>query len=151
VSEKKIKVTDKRMFTPDGELRDEFQSAEAEPERATAAASESAAEDPPAPIDESRVEAPVETPVETPPTGQPLEQPTIYDLVSVLAQPIALYLGDAALPDGESMENLDLARLHIDLLEVLKDKTEGNLTSEESTFLDSLLYQLRLRYVEKRG
>jgi len=136
VSEKKIKVTDKRMFTPDGELRDEFQHVEAEPEEVS-----------PAPVDENGVEAPGETP----PTDQQLEKPTIYDLVSVLAQPIALYLGDAALPEGESMENLDLARLHIDLLEVLRDKTQGNLSSEESTFLDSLLYQLRLRYVEKRG
>ena len=34
VSEKKIKVTDKRMFTPDGELRDEFQRSEGETEEA---------------------------------------------------------------------------------------------------------------------
>ena len=71
--------------------------------------------------------------------------------MSVLAQPIAVYLGDAKLPDGETMENLDLARLHIDLLSVLEEKTRGNLTSQESNFLSDLLYQLRLRYVEKRG
>lgn len=147
MSEKKIKVTDKRMFTPEGELRDEFHSVEAEAEEAAPPLSDPEAPAPSPSVDESRVELPGETP----PSGEQLQKPSIYDLVSMLAQPIALYLGDAALPDGESMENLDLARLHIDLLEVLRDKTRGNLSSEESTFLDDLLYQLRLRYVEKRG
>lgn len=147
VSENKIKVTDKRMFTPDGELRDEFQGRDAESEESASAASEAAPEVPPVPAGVIAAEVPGETP----PIDQQVARPTIYDLVSILAQPIALYLGDAALPDGESMENLDLARLHIDLLEVLRDKTQGNLTSEESTFLDNLLYQLRMRYVEKRG
>ena len=64
---------------------------------------------------------------------------------------LAIYLGDAKLPDGESAENLDMARLHIDLLEVLKNKTAGNLTAQEHTLLEDLLYQLRLRYVQKRG
>ena len=78
-------------------------------------------------------------------------QPTFFDLVSVLAEPISLYLGDSTLPDGESMENLEIARLYIDLLEVLRQKSAGNLDPEEQKFLDELLYRIRMRYVQKRG
>ena len=71
--------------------------------------------------------------------------------MSILAEPIALFLGDVPLPDGESAENLNLARFHIDLLDVLKRKTESNLSQEESTVPDDLLYRLRMRYVQKSG
>jgi hypothetical protein len=56
-----------------------------------------------------------------------------------------------ALPDGKTMENLEMARLHIDLLDVLRQRTAGNLTAEELGELEALLYQLRMRYVQKRG
>ena len=46
-------------------------------------------------------------------------------------------------------KNLDLARQNIDLLALLKEKTKGNLTPEEQTLIDNLLYDLRLRYVEE--
>ncbi len=41
-----------------------------------------------------------------------------------------------------------LARNDIDLLEVLQEKTRGNLTAEEEKLLESLLYDLRMRFVE---
>ncbi len=44
-----------------------------------------------------------------------------------------------------------MARLHIDLLDVLRQKTAGNLTAQERAFLEDLLYRLRVRYVQKRG
>ena len=77
--------------------------------------------------------------------------PGFLDLVELLAQPVPFYLGDAALPDGQSVENLDMARLHIDMLDVLRQRTAGNLTAEELAVLEDLLYQLRMRYVQKRG
>ena len=49
------------------------------------------------------------------------------------------------------MENLEIARLYIDLLEVLRQKSAGNLDPEEQEFLDELLYRIRMRYVQKRG
>ena len=45
--------------------------------------------------------------------------------------------------------NLEMARLHIDLLEVLRQKTAGNLDAQERAFLEDLLYRLRVRYVQK--
>ncbi len=146
-----MKVTDKRMFTPDGRLREEYLELEtpAEPaEPAATVAVESAAEPEP-PRAEPAASAP---PLEIP-TGGPgaYGAPTFFDLVAVLAEPASLYLGDLTLPDGSSAENLEMARLHIDLLAVLRQRTAGNLSAQESAALDDLLYRLRLRYVQKRG
>ena len=43
--------------------------------------------------------------------------------------------------------NLDVARLFIDMLEMLQERTSGNLTGEESRFLTHVLTELRLNYV----
>jgi hypothetical protein len=63
----------------------------------------------------------------------------------------ALYhMGLFADPEsGERAEpNLPVARQTIDTLELLREKTRGNLTDEESKLFDSLLYDLRMRFVE---
>ena len=167
-----LKVTDKRMFTAEGELREEFRhlesQAEAAAERAAEAATAEAAAEPaaepaPPPAAERTAERPASpTPpaldeppdaaprLEIPGTPEGLGAPTFLDLVTLLAEPIALYLGDAELPNGESAENLEMARLHIDLLDVLRQKTAGNLEVGEARLLEDLLYRCRLRYVQKR-
>jgi hypothetical protein len=147
VSEKEIKVTDKRMFTADGELREEYLQAEddIEPESG-ATGGEPAMKPPPEPAP-----SPESTPQVEPEQTSGQGTPAFFDLVSVIAEPISIYLGDSTLPDGRSLENLDMARLYIDLLEVLRQKSEGNLDPEEQQFLDDLLYRIRLRYVQKRG
>ncbi|MCP4202494.1 MAG: DUF1844 domain-containing protein [bacterium] len=86
-----------------------------------------------------------------PAPGGELPSPTFTDLVGLLAQPIAMFLGDASMPGAEAEENLPLARFHIDLLELVQTKTKGNISSEEAQLLESLLYQMRMRYVEKAG
>ena len=167
MTDDEMKVTDKRMFTSDGELKDEFQHLEESPAEAQPAgdayaqpASEVVAENEPATDDEVQAapaqpaDPPAKEPeggtVEMPLGGEDPDELSFFDLVGMVAQPIAIYLGDAKLPGGESAENLDMARLHIDLLEILKNKTAGNLTAQEQSFLEDLLYQLRLRYVQKR-
>jgi hypothetical protein len=148
VSEKEIKVTDKRMFTADGELREEYQQAEENQDLERGAAEEEPVEKQPPQSTPPPEPAPRSEPTATP-AGP--GQPTFFDLVSVIAEPISLYLGDSTLPDGDSMENLEIARLYIDLLEVLRQKVAGNLDPEEQKFLDELLYRIRMRYVQKRG
>jgi hypothetical protein len=177
---KDLKVTDKRIFTPEGDLRDEFRHLRDAPppavERPAAPPSETGASPPPPAAPEpprrerqsgssdprsagrGRVaDAPGAAAAESPPRlelpGTPpgYGAPTFYDLVAVLAEPVSLYLGDIPLPDGQSAENLEMARLHIDLLDVLRQKTAGNVTAQESTVLEDVLYRLRLRYVQKRG
>ncbi|OGS23293.1 MAG: hypothetical protein A2252_09420 [Elusimicrobia bacterium RIFOXYA2_FULL_39_19] len=46
----------------------------------------------------------------------------------------------------KSMEN---AKMSIDMLEMLKDKTKGNLTNEEEKLVDNTLADLKLNYVEE--
>jgi len=51
--------------------------------------------------------------------------------------------------EGEAPErNLALARQTIDTLEMLQAKTRGNLGEQEAKLMDSLLYELRMRFVE---
>ena len=44
--------------------------------------------------------------------------------------------------------DLLLARQNIDLLELMQEKTRGNLSAQERQMLEQLLYELRMRYVE---
>jgi hypothetical protein len=60
-----------------------------------------------------------------------------------------MYLG--AFPDpetGRAIVSLEYAKLHIDLLGVLEQKTRGNLTEQEASLLSRTLYELRMQYVE---
>jgi uncharacterized protein DUF1844 len=160
---KEIKVTDKRMFTPEGELREEYRFLA---EKATAPEPPPVAPPPPPQPEPARPEPrrgrragrEPEPPAAPEPSGR-IELPgsppglgaSFFDLAAMLAEPIAVYLGDVELPDGGSAENLEMARLHIDLLDVLREKTAGNLTAQEATFLEDLLYRARVRYVQKQG
>jgi hypothetical protein len=49
---------------------------------------------------------------------------------------------------GETIVNLEAARHTIDILKMLRDKTEGNLDVEEQKLVDSLLYDLKMAFVE---
>ncbi len=67
-----------------------------------------------------------------------------------LSTSVLFHLGLVAEEEGQAPPppNLPMARQTIDILEILEQKTRGNLDSEESHLLESLLYELRLRYVE---
>ncbi len=51
----------------------------------------------------------------------------------------------------KSAKNLPLARQTIDLIGMLKEKTKGNLTAQEERVIESILYDLRIRYVKAAG
>ena len=51
----------------------------------------------------------------------------------------------------KSAKNLPLARQTIDLIGMLKEKTKGNLTPQEERVIESILYDLRIRYVKAAG
>jgi hypothetical protein len=70
--------------------------------------------------------------------------------ISGLAMQALVFLGE--IPDPlNNQKKLDLkqAGYLIDTLAMLQKKTRGNLSSEESANLDSFIYQLRMKYVEK--
>jgi hypothetical protein len=59
-----------------------------------------------------------------------------------------VHLGQVPDPvSGRPHVDLEQAQFTIDLLTVLKEKTEGNRTSEESTVLDEILATLRMAFV----
>lgn len=70
-----------------------------------------------------------------------------------LASTAAIHFGDLADPgSGERAEpNLEGAAQMIDILEMLEQKTRGNLTIEERQILEQVLYELRLRFVEVKS
>jgi hypothetical protein len=66
-----------------------------------------------------------------------------------LASSAMIHLGERPHPDSDRSEpNLPLAKQSIDILALIEEKTKGNLTAEESRLLATLLYDLRLRFVE---
>jgi hypothetical protein len=130
--DKPIRVVDRRMFTPEGELRPEF-----------------------------RVEQPaeLETPPAAPPReqAQPSAEPPAStaepqtDFASIVRSfATTAYSALGLLPDPAGSRHRDplVARQMIDWLGVLESKTRGNLSFEESDFLSRALYELRLAYVE---
>jgi len=71
------------------------------------------------------------------------------EFVIMHAQNAALFLGQIPNPKtGEAEVNLDLARMFIDQLAMIQEKTRGNLTSEEATVLSNALSNLQMAYVE---
>lgn len=117
-AEPNLKVTDRRHFTADGELKADV------PESSPSAPAEpSSAPPPPAPKDDG-----ASSPV------------SFSSFVISLATQAADYLG------GEQ-KDLGAARQMISALEMLKDKSEGRRTEDESRILDAILFDLRLAFV----
>jgi hypothetical protein len=80
--------------------------------------------------------------------GARLPEASFSTLLRTLATQAALFMSPERDPrTGRTLQNLDLAKHHIDLLSVLEEKTKGNLTDEEKRLLDTLLYELRVAYV----
>ncbi len=71
------------------------------------------------------------------------------EFVMMQAQNAALFLGQIPNPQtGEGEVNLELARMFIDQLAMIQEKTRGNLTSEEGTVLRTTLTNLQMAFVE---
>lgn len=160
-----IRVTDKRMFTPDGRLREEYEqelartAAEPEPE-APADDSGAAASEPPAVAAPASpaVAAPEPPPAGTaapftlPPGAESEKPPTgLIELIQILGDLAASCLGQAPLPDGRLLLDLDGARFYIDLVGALIARFGASFAPHDRRALDSYLDQLRLQYVARRG
>jgi hypothetical protein len=74
------------------------------------------------------------------------------EFVVMHAQNAALFLGQIPNPrTGEAEVNMDLARMFIDQLAMIQEKTRGNLTNEEAKVLSNALSNLQMAYVEASG
>ena len=162
-----FKFTDRRLFNADGTPREDVR----EEREAAQAAATSAAAAPPAPPPASRAPeasppSPAVTPAGEPPAAEaprgaaapgpgataaeeddPQEFLMVVEFVASFA---AEALGMSTHPEaaGQAHVNLPLARQCIDMLATLERKTQGNLGAEEKRFLDLILSQLRMHYVQ---
>ena len=81
--------------------------------------------------------------------GIPLPEITFPSLLLSLSTSALIQLGEIQDPlSKETVKNLPLAKQTIDLIGMLKEKTKGNLTSDEETLVENMLYDLKLRYVK---
>lgn len=79
--------------------------------------------------------------------GQPLEA-NFSTLILSIGSSAAMALGLAPNPaTGKTEKNTDLARFNIDLLRMLRDKTKGNLSADEQKFLESIVTDLQMKFV----
>ena len=136
--EKGFVIKDRRRFDDTGEARAETPREEAaakpqepKPEMKTAEPR----------TDESKQEAN---------TGGPFPELNFATFVFSLGTSAMYHFGDFPDPVTKKAErNLEAAKQTIDILGILKDKTKGNLSDDEDRLLESLLYELRMRYVRE--
>lgn len=80
--------------------------------------------------------------------GDIFPEVTFSAFIMSLASAAMVGMGEAPDPvSGQTLKNLALARTNIDMLELLRQKTAGNLNDDENSLLESLLCDLRLKFV----
>jgi hypothetical protein len=80
----------------------------------------------------------------------PLPEVTLATFIFSLSSSALLHLGEIPDPETTSVRvDLPLAKQIIDTLGMLQEKTKGNLNSDEDNLLRTVLYDLRMRYVQK--
>lgn len=124
-----FRVTDRRRFAETGDARPDA-PAESEPSRPAAEAPEAPPSAPGASVAD-------------------VEPVTFSTFVLGLSTQALSLLGEIPDPHtGQTLRDLDGAKHLIDILGLLREKTRNNLVQGEESLLDSILYDLRMRYVE---
>jgi hypothetical protein len=150
-------VTDRRLFTAEGELRGETSEEEPSAPAATATPAQPEQPAPQAPsADEQKQQADayqkssqdMDRQVELSGHSAKDLEVTFERFLASLYMTGMLQLG--LMHEQGEQPQLDLigARQTIDTLSLLADKTKGNLTPKEQNFLQNALYELRMAYVE---
>ncbi len=140
----KVKVVDRRWFNADGELKEP-----AEPASPSSPAPPPTAPAPPnpPPAPHTEVRAPDTGVEDAAEAGGPPSEVGLLDLVDFLAQQAVALLSGQVPGRGRDPA---MARFFIDLLGVVKERTAGQLTPEETRYLEDVLYQLRSLFVAAR-
>lgn len=148
-----FKISDRRLFNADGSLRGDavIDELPADQEKAVA----------PAPATSLAEELAV-PPISTDPGRGPdwavdggaedSAEPTLFtEFLMQVASSAFIYLGLVEHPQtGRPQVNLDAARETIDLLDMLRDKTRGNLTRGEDKLFEDLMADLKMQFVARR-
>jgi hypothetical protein len=147
--EEAFKVIDRRLFTPEGELRKEAVEEERrETETAKhidvgkAAGNSAPAQQMPAPADPAAAQP--ATKADSPPPSHSFQM-----LVDFMARNAAVLMGGYADPrTGQPILDLEGAREFIDMLDTLYEKTKGNLAQEDERLLLDVAGSLKLSFLE---
>ncbi|HDI79104.1 MAG TPA: DUF1844 domain-containing protein [Desulfobacteraceae bacterium] len=119
-------IKDRRAFDEEGRLKKEVKEEEKKREREDRAKSSK----------EERQRA-------------PLPEVNFSSFIISLSSSALLHMGEIPDPQtGQKKKDMELARHTIDTIALLKEKTKGNLNSEEERLLNSILTDLRLRFVK---
>ncbi|MGC8493118.1 MAG: DUF1844 domain-containing protein [Syntrophobacteraceae bacterium] len=85
-------------------------------------------------------------------SGGPLPEVSMATFVFSLSSSALVHLGEIPEPEtNQTRVDLAIAKQIIDTLGMLQEKTKGNLDPDEESLLRSVLYDLRMRYVQKSG
>ncbi|HSP33488.1 MAG TPA: DUF1844 domain-containing protein [Thermoanaerobaculia bacterium] len=162
-----IKVTDKRIFTPEGEIREEFRS-EIKPADLSAKPAEKPAaprqEPKPAQQASQQPQRPQQTQHDSQQAGDRRQggdrRRTMADRAANPGTPFTnflepliaqAYMSLGMLPNPyqpQTKADVGAARQMIDILSLLQEKTQGNLTPDEDDFLNTYLGELKLAFVK---
>jgi hypothetical protein len=158
---KELKVTDKRIFTAEGEIRDEFKNEIHPSDPATIAAPPPPAPEPAKP-EPKKEAAPPSKPADskgraaTDAKGRSMQdragspETPFANFIEPLIAQAYMSLGMLRNPyQPEAKVDPGAARQMIDILNLLQEKTAGNLTPEEEDFLTTHLGELKLAYVQR--
>ena len=89
---------------------------------------------------------------EEPETQAPLPEINFSTFVISLNASALVQLGVIEDPgSGQKIKNLPVAKQTIDILNMMEEKTRGNLTNEEENIIKNVLYDLRILYVKETG
>jgi hypothetical protein len=133
--EKGFVIKDRRHFDESGSVRkeDEAKKEEKKPE-----------------VKVEQTPPPLEEPRNAPPEDTPLPEINFAGFIFSLSTTAMYHFGDFPDPvTKEAKRNLFAAKQTIDILSILKAKTEGNLEEDEKQLLDGILYELRMRFVKE--
>jgi hypothetical protein len=160
-----FKVVDRRLFTPEGELRKEvaeqqdreqeaaskLQASQADRKASSnnTRSSDNTGSSEPVAIDAAKKNLPDASPAAQPASETPKRSAAFENLIRSLGQNAAMLLGGYADPrTGQPMIDMEGAREIIDMLDALREKTHGNLAPEEDTMVIDILGNLKLAYME---
>ena len=74
------------------------------------------------------------------------------NFVLSLSTSALFHFGDFAESEGAApQKNLPAAKQTIDILDMLNEKTKGNLDKNESSLIQGVLYELKMRYVKEKA
>lgn len=151
---KELKVTDKRIFTPEGEIRDEFKK-EIKPVEPAAAAAAEKPEPKAAPSDAPKAAARPQEPTREERRRSMQDRATspetpFTNFIEPLIAQAYMSLGMLRNPyQPQAKIDVGAARQMIEIVSLLQEKTKGNLTPDEEDFLTTHLSELKLAYVQR--